>query len=345
MPSAELTFERFGIALETTRGTVATNPTYWLPLTGRLRPMHNRFRPTESRGTRAANYRSKVTKQWSEWELDAGGLDTYNILPLLNMAVAPVTSPTTPPTAVNSRLWTFTRPMTSDTEKSATIFWGDPNTQSWKAPYGMCSSFTIGADATGDDAATMQFSGFAQTEAKIAAPTWPTMLNGPLITPLEMQLWLDTSSAIGTTAITGMFLSAEFSTDATRSRKFLPAGPGGSKTFSRTGVGTSSASLALRFELTDTAVTTVYDLIRSATPDTPWKVRVRMNGPLIESVSGTDFYHYVEIDFTGTNDDALDWGDWADGTNRTLDVTLISEYDTTAATDWSIKVQTDKTTL
>lgn len=342
MPSAETSFERFGLALEATRGTAIANPTHWLPWTGRIRPMHTRYRPPESRGTRAANYRSKVTKQWSEWTIEAGGADTYNLPVLLNMLVAPLASPTTPTNGVLTRDWLFARSMTSDTEKSATLWWGDPNTQIFRAAYAMATSFEISCDATGDDAATIAASGFAQTESKVANPTWPAMLNGPLITPLDMQLWLDTSSAIGTTAISGTFLSATFSTDITRSQKFLPVGPGGSKTFTRTGVGRSSATLALRFELADT---TIYDLIRSATPDTPWKVRVALNGPLIETVTGpTSYYHLIRIDFYGTPDEPLDWGEWSD-TNRTLDVTLTSEYDVTAATDWSILVRNDRTTL
>lgn len=343
MASAELTFERFGFALETTRGTPIANPTHWLPLTSRIRPMHNRYRPAESRGTLAANYRSKVTKQWSEWSTDAGGLDTYNLPPLLNAFVAPLTSPSTPASGVLTRDWLFTRSMTSDNAKSMTIWWGDPNTQMFRAVYAMGSSFTLGIDATGDDAATMQFSGFAQTESKVANPTWPAMLNGPLITPLEAQVYLDTGSAIGTTLLSGTFLAATFTSEGTRSRKFLPGGPGAGKTFSRTGIGPSAATLALRFELADTSI---YDLIRSATPDTPWKVRVEANGPAIETVAGPlTYYQMARIDFYGTPNDALDWGDWADGTNRTLDVTLTSEYDATAATDWSILVRNDRTTL
>lgn len=342
MPSAELTFERFGLALEATRGTAITNPTHWLPLTGRIRPMHTRYRPKESRGTLAANYRSKVVKQWSEWTTEAGGLDTYNAPLLLNL-VAPVAAPTTPASGVLTRDWLFTRSMTSDNAKSATLWYGDPNTQIFRSTYNMLSSMTIGLDGTGEDAATMQVKGFGQTESKIANPTWPSMLNGPMITPLQATCYLDTGSAIGTTALSGTFLSAELSCDFTRSQKFLPAGPSAGKTFTRTGIGQSSASLALRFELADT---TIYDLIRGANPDQPWKVRIEMNGPAIETVAGPiTYYQMCRIDFYGTPDDALDWGDWADSTNRTLDVTLTSEYDATAATDWSILIRNDRTTL
>ena len=45
---------------------------------------------------------------------------------MFNMAVAPLTSPSTPSSAVLARLWAFTRNISSDTIKSATAWWGDP---------------------------------------------------------------------------------------------------------------------------------------------------------------------------------------------------------------------------
>lgn len=330
---AELLFERLGVALETVSGTAIAAPTHYLPMSGVLSPRQTVNRPTESRGTRAQYYRSRVVKKWSEWSAE-GAIDVYNLPVLLNMAVAANATPTTPGGGTTTRLWTFVASQSSVTEKTGTMFWGDPNVQSFRAPYGVVDGFTLGADATGDDSATMSFTGRAQVMEKIAAPTYPTMLVGPMITPLDSQLWMDTSSAIGTTAITGRVLAATFSVDGLRGDpKYMFAGPGSSKTYQRFGATARSATLALRFELFDAVE---YDLLMA---ETVVKARVRMNGPLIEGA----LYHYVEVDIYGILD-APDWSD-AFGSNRVLDVTITSQYDTTAAHDWAIRVQNDKATL
>jgi len=331
---AEILFERGGVALEATPGTPITAPTYYLPARMVLSPRQTVYRPEESRGTRAQFYRSKVVKQWSEWSLDAAGADVYTLPVLLNMAVASVTSPTTPTGATTARLWTFTRSQTSVTERTGTLFWGDPNVQSFRAAYGVVDGFSITGDASGDEAVTMAFNGRARALEKIATPTWPAQLVGPLVTPLESQLWLDTTRPIGTTAINGRVISAAFSVDGLRGDpKFVFAGPSASKTPARFGIGRTAATLRLRFELLDTAQ---YDLLMN---ESVVKARVRFNGPQIEP----GFYHYIEIDIYGMLDEP-EWGEFA-GTNRSFDVTITSQYDATAGHDWSIKVQNDRTGL
>jgi hypothetical protein len=331
---AELTYERLGVALEATAGTAIAAPTYYLPFPGMLSPRQTVYRPEEARGTRAQYYRSKVTKKWTEWSCPAAGIDVYNLPVMLNMAVAPVTVPTTPGGGTLSRLWTFTRSMTSTTEKTGTFFWGDPNIQSFRTPYGVTDNFVISGDASGDDAVTAEFKGRAQILEKISAPTYPAQLIGPMVTPLEAQLWIDSASAIGTTAITGRVISAEFdSGDLRGDPKYLFSGTAFNKTFARFGAVKNSATMKLRFELLDT---TQYDLLMA---ETVLKVRVRFNGPLIE----TTLYHYVEIDIIGIFDEP-DWSEFA-GSNRALDLTIQSQYDATLAYDWSIKVQNDRATL
>lgn len=333
MAFTETVFERFGVALETTSGTAITAPTYYLPSAGMASPRQTVYRPVESRGLRSQYTRSKVVKKWSEWSMPATGLDVYNILPLLNMAVAANSSPSTPGGGTNSRLWTFARSMTASTEKTGTMFFGDPNIQSFQAAFGVVDNFTISADASGDDAVTMEFSGRAQTLAKISAPTYPSQLIGPMVTPLESQLWLDTST-IGTTAITGRIISAEFNSgDLRGDPKWLFGGTGTTKTYSGFGVTKSAATLKLTMEVPDM---TQYDLLMA---ESVIKARVRFNGSLIEG----SLYNYCEIDIYGIFDEP-DWGE-AFGTNRTLSLTITSQYDTGAAHDWQIKIQNDKASL
>lgn len=336
---AELLYERGAMAIETTPGTAMTTPTHILAGKPMLKPGKTVYRPEESRGTRAKFYRAKTIKEWAEWETGDTGADTYVLPPLLNCAVAPVTLPTTPPTAVLSRLWTFARNQAATTEKTMTLWWGDPNVQVFRAAYGVVDAFTFTADGTGEEGVMMNFSGRARAKEKVSPPSYPAQLIGPMITPLESQLWIDSgATAIGTTAITGRVLTSEFSADGLRGDpKYTWVGPGGSKTFNRFGAVTSNAQLKLRFELFDT---TQYDLIQN---DTILKVRVRHNGPLIETISSTSFYHYIEYDVYGVVD-APEWGE-AFGSNRTLDITLMSQYDATAGHDWCIRCQNDRTSL
>lgn len=334
---SELAFEYLLVALENVaRGTAVNPPTRYIPLEGQITPMSARYRPPESRGHLAEHTRSKTTRKWSEWEGE-GPLDVF-LLPLfLNMILkGGVTAPSTPSGATLARLWEFEPTMTSDDLKSGTIYWGDPNTQAFQTAYNMVEEFGISADATGEDGATMSLSGRGRALAKTAPSSVPAQLNAPLIVPADMQLWMDTSSAIATTEITGRFLSAEFSLSTGVSFKWGATGPLGNRNFVRTGRGKRHAELTLAFELLDMAQ---YDLFGDNDGDTVAKIRWRLNGPEIE----TGFRHFVEVDLYGTFD-APSWGDH-EGTNRTIELTAFSEYDITEGWDFAMRVQNNRTTL
>lgn len=338
MPTREIAFERLGIALETTRGTAIANPTHLIPMSGYLKPEFTVFTPTESRGILNDRPRTKITKKWSSFSGDAMGLDVYYLPVLANMWLAPVTTPTTPSGATSARLWTFPRVMNADSQKSATIWWDEPATGADKAPWGMIDSGTITSDGTGDDGATMQFSGFAQDATNGSSPTFPALLTAPLITPQEMQAWLDTSSAMGTTLLQNSLLSASMSLGGQRSQKFYPGGPGGTRTFGGVGVKKNHPTVDLAFEYSSSLATTLKS-------DSVFKTRIRMNGPAIETIAGPNtLYHFVEYDVWLTPD-SLDFGDWADGTNRTITGTFGGTYDATAGTDLIVRVQNDRVVL
>ncbi len=330
---AEILFERSGLALETTAGTAVAAPTHYLPNRINLQPRNTPyFRP--SSGIRAANSGFKITKTWTEWDMPAAGIDTYNLPVFLESAVAGGVAAITPTGATNTRLRTYTRSQTSTTERTMTLWGGDPNVQVYQSAYAFPQSFSISGDASGDDAVTLEAAGMARTMIKVANPTFPAILQGPLITPLATEFFLDTTGAIGTTAIAGRVISAVFSVDALRGDpKFLFVGPAGGDTYQRVGANATSATLAVRFELLDTTQWDIYAASSAV------KARVRFNGPIIEAT----FRHYVEVDIYGVFTDP-GWGEFA-GTNRTLDLTITSVYDATAAHDWSIKVQNDRATL
>lgn len=165
------------------------------------------------------------------------------------------------------------------------------------------------------------------------APAYPSILTAPLISGASMQMWLDTTLAIGTTAITGRLISAEHVIPVNYGYKHLAVGPTGALTYSRVGRGKRSITTRVTLELTDLAQ---YKLFNQGTN---CKLRIRHNGDLIE----TGFYHYVEVDTYGPLN-FTDWGE-LEGTNRTLTLEMQSQYDATLGADFSVKVQSDRATL
>lgn len=329
----EIIFERLDVALEATRGTAVTPPTHRLYMEGMLTPEDDWFDDETNVGTAAGLNRSE--KLHTRTTLTAEGAMDVNTLPVIgNMALAPVTSPTTPSGATNARLWTFTRNVTSDTVESGTFYSTDPNDISYQAAFGMVTELRLNADASGTDGAMQGFDAIGQTLTPLGAvPTLPTNALAPLIVGARMQLWVDTSSAIGTTEITGRVVSADATIPTiVGNPKYVAVGPSAAITFARFGKRKTVPELVVQVDKIDeTQLDNYLD-----TDDV--KVRVRWNGPLIE----VGFYNYVELDMYGKfRFDS--WGD-LEG-NRTLSLLLRGEYNSTAGTDVIMRVQNDNTTL
>ena len=239
---------------------------------------------------------------------------------------------------VRNLLWDFAPTMTADDLQSLTLYWGDPGVQEFQSDYCMIDEMTISSDAGSTDGVTMSFSGQGHFPAKVAPAGVPTILNSPLLMPGAMQVWVDTVT-IGTTALTARVISAEITVPSGVSRKWLAGGPGGGLDYIQVGRGKRHAELKLVLELPDM---TEYD---------QWvnsdllKVRVRMNGPSINSYGAVPAatYYFTEFDIYGPFE-TLDWGEF-ENTNRTVELTVLSEYDSGAGHDWAIRVQSNLQTL
>lgn len=335
---AEIAFEYFLAGIETARGTAQENPTRRILAPGMISPLRERWRPEEARGLLAEYYHSADVRRWSEFE--AEGAADVTVLPLLLNAIVEggVTSPTTPTDGVLTRLWTFEPTLDADTLESMTLYWGDPNVQVFRATYCMIDELSIEADATGGDGVMMTLSGQGQFPSKNTPTSVPSAHLAPLLIPAKTQVWIDTTSAIGTTAVTGRVLSASLTINSGIARKWVASGPDSTLDFATIGRGRRHAELSLRFEVPDT---TQYDLFEAGTS---LKVRVRFNGPEIESVGvgPTTYYYYIEADVYGPVE-SIEWGE--NETNRTLDITIFSEYDSAAGYDFAIRVQNDQASL
>ena len=243
----------------------------------------------------------------------------------------------TPAGGILTRLWTFAPTMDADDLDSLTLYWGDPNIQEFQADYCLLDEMTIGADASGTDGATVGLSGQGHFPAKQAPGAVPSMLEGPLLMPTNMQLWID-AAVIGSTAVTGRVVSAEVTLPSGVTRKWLAAGPTGTLEFQGIGRGKRHAEMKLVLELPDM---TQYD---QWVAGTSLETRLRINGAAIETVAGPlTYYHYVEVDIYGPIE-GIDWGEH-EGTNRTVELAILSEYDETAGHDFCVRVQSDRDSL
>lgn len=337
---AEIAFEQFSAALESTRGTAIATPTHLVHQGGILTPTKSTRWAEEHRGTLAANYRSVVTRKGCEWKTIAEDADTASLIWWLNLFVAPVTTPTTPSGATTAKDWTFVRSLTSDNLKSFTGWFGDPNVQTWKAGYCVGTELTLKADATADDGVlAMSAKGLGQPMSKASAPTVPAAIAGPLLPAQFLECWIDTTSAIGTTPITGRVLSAEHTIRTGVTTKTLGGGPTASLGYSAIGRQQVSAiTTKVRLELFDT---TQYDLWDN---HTSLKLRMRYSGPAIETVTGpATLYHHVEVDTYGPFE-TLDWGENA-GTNRVIELAINGAVDATLASDLRVQVRNTRTAL
>lgn len=331
MAYSEIAFEQLLVALETTRGTAITTPTHLLNLKGIITPKKPPYRPKESRGTLVKNYRAKVVKQWAEWQGD-GDADP-NVLPVLfNMAIKPNTSPTIPG-GTTPRLWTFTRSISADDLKTGTLWSGDPNIQRFRAAFGTIDEIVLKNDASADDGVLMvTVKGHANFPSKVTVAA-PAAIAGDVLPGQQMDVYLDTSSAIGTTAINNRVISVEH-TIPTGIDPYKWLNAGASASFDYVGFGRKefAAKTKITMEVPDMAQ---YD--NWAAADTV-KLRVRHSGAVIE----TTFHNYVEFDIYGPLDE-LEWGE--NGGNRTVTFMVESQYDTTLGADFSVKVQNARTAL
>lgn len=331
--STEIVFERLDVALETTRGTLVTPPTHRLYMEGTMDPVMDYYEDETGVGYLAGLNRSEPVH--SSVTLSASGAMDVDTLPVLcNMALVPLTSPSTPGGATNTRLWAFVRAMTADSIKAATWYWGDPNSKYYQSAYGMITELRLSADATGTDGAMQEFDAIGNTITPLGAvPTLPTNGLGVLLVGSKMQVWIDTSSAIGTTAITGRFMGFDATIPTGVVPKYVATGPTGGVTYSLIGRERTIPEMTLRMDKVDEVQ---FNNILNA--DT-LKVRVRVNGALIEGA----LYNYVEVDMYGKPR----FGSWTDnaGTNRALEFTIRSQYDATLGSDCRVAVQNDNTTL
>ena len=335
---SDIPFEYMALAVpESVAGTPESAPLSYFNLAGKLKPERTLYKPEEQSGTLAKYMRSLVTRRWGTFDAD-GGLDP-NILPqFLELIAKGGVTAVQPALGVLTYDWDYAPTMDSDDLVTATLWYGDPNmTQIQQGAFGIIDELQIAGDASGTDGVTISLSGMSTSPVKVTPPTAPTRASAPLMAALRMQLFLDTSSAIGTTEITGKVVSAQHSFVSGRKPRFVAVGPTGGLTYSKVGRETRNIVARVEVEFDDFDE---YDLF--AADDVPVKMRVIYNGGLIESVT-PDYYYGVTVDAYGQLE-LTDYGD-NEGVVRTLVFEIETEFETAAAADWAISVRNTLATL
>ncbi len=340
MSSAEIGFERIHGALESTRGTAITTPTHSFNLMGLITAGINYYEPKEARGKLRRIYRQKISRKGATFTAQ-GPVEVNYFAWWLNMYVKAVTSPSTPSGATLTRLWEFVPTLTADDIKAASLIW-DWDIQSLISDFCMARELTLTNDANAEsDGLNMMVSGIAGFPADIATPTPAANLAGDILVGQQMQAWLDTSSAIGTTALANRLIKAEHKITTGVEPKHFGQGPAAALDYTDIGRNPDAVRCVTKISL-ETPDTTEYDHF---TAGTTVKLRVRHNGDLIETTAGpVNWYNYVEVDTYGVL--KFDgWGENAGGANRIANYTVESIEDSTLSSDFRVAVQNARTTL
>lgn len=242
------------------------------------------------------------------------------------------------PAGVLAKLWSFPRAMTTDNLQSSTIYFGDPNQKVYQGGYGMLDELGVKNNPSGTEAATVSVKGHTRFPSQLGSPpALPAGLYGPVIVPSLIQVFLDTTSYIGTTQLLGRVLDCEHTFPSGVTYKYPGQGPTSTITYDHTGRQSTAATTKLTLEMVDQAQYTIWESGAKVA------LRVFHYGPIIETISGVAFRHYLQVDMYGK----LDQPKWGvnENSNRTVDFTIETEEDVTSGVDWAAYVQNDQTTL
>jgi hypothetical protein len=207
--------------------------------------------------------------------------------------------------------------------------------QVWQADFCMLDEIVLENDASEDDGVLMlEIKGTGGRAIKVAAPTVPALSVGPLYPAQLMQLWIDTTGAIGTTPVTGRLISAKHTIQTGVVYKHLAAGPTSNLDYTKIGrKKVAGITTELMLELPDMAQYDQWDA------NTPVKCRVRHNGPLIEGA----LYNHIEVDTYGVFGE-MEWDEFED-TNRAIKLVIEGEVDATLGSDLRVQVRNTRTTI
>lgn len=331
---AEIAFEILAGALEglATRGTIVTPPTMVFPFSGTMQPMEEEFIPDESRGTYHAEYRGEVVRRFSEWEGE-GGADARVAPFVFAMWAKSVTAPVTPSGGTTARLWEYIDLGTSDTLRTATMYFKDPTDgKIFRAPFSYINELTISADSGGTDGVMWSVSGSGQALGLVTVPAMPAQVIGSVLVPARKKVFLD---VVGVTTIGVTPLNEVVSTETTMANNISPKFfDNDDLTYTKIGRGKRFMKSTFVMEYNET----VYNLTQNR-PYAQVASRIRYEGDIIEAA----LKEYIELDVYGR----LKFEGWETNfdTNRGMKLSVTSRVNAALGTGWRLAVQNNRTAI
>lgn len=330
--SSEIAFESLGLAIETTKGTAITTPARTLGLRGMITPQLAKAQPQDAYGQVARHHRSLNTRNWSAWTA-SGAADTLDLGELFKMCVKNGVSASNPESGAD--LFEYVPSVSGATALSqlaaATMYFNgltSAATKSLRGAFGFIESLSFTNDATGTNVAQVSANGLTNKTTTQTSVSQPAIAIGKMFAPMNMQAWLDTSSGIGTTALSAKLIRAQHTISTGLVPKFIPGGTSSVLDYTAQGIQQRVAlQTQIMLRLTDL---TEFDLFQAGTDV---KLRVRHNGPLITGSS----YNFAEFDSYGPLE-SLSWGEF-EGANRVVSFTINSHYDATLGSDFRVALQ------
>lgn len=329
---SEIAFESLSLAIETTKGTAVTPPERVLGLRGMLTPQQALAQPQDAYGQTVRHHRSVKTRNWSTWTA-SGSADTLDLGELLKMCVKNSVAASNPESGVD--LFEYVPAVSGSAALSqfatATMYFNGLTSgadKSLRGAFGFLQSLSFTNDATGTNVAQISASGLANNQTTQTDVVQPDLAGGKMFAPMYLQAWLDTSSDIGSTALSAKVIRVQHTLNTGLVPKFVPSGTSSTLDYSSLGLQERvGLQTQIMLRLTDLAE---YDIFQS---DTDVKLRVRHNGPLIAGSS----YNYIDFDSYGPLE-SLQWGEF-EGANRVVSFTINSHYDATLGADFRVALQ------
>lgn len=322
-------FERLALGVEVTPGTaVAADRS--LALSGTVRPLMTWHEVQEMTGTIAGYHRKKLVRQTGGLSA-SGPVDLLDLEELVTMLTGASVSTSNPEVGVDLHEYTLATTGTGVIPKTATFRWGgllSGASLGYYAAYGFLTRFTFSNDATRTDPAQASIDAITRYPVQENSPSYPAIAAGPLLSPLKIRVYLDTSSGIGTTEITSRVVSAQHTVSTGCVPFFRSVGAASNDpTYSAISVVKRPAvKTTVTLQIPDDTELDQFDA------GTTVKLRVRHSGDLITGSS----YNFAEFDTYGPLE-TLEWAE-QDG-NRLVRFTCGGEYDGTLSGDARIAIQ------
>jgi len=324
MSSVSPVFDQLFIAEESTPGTGETTMEHRFGLNGHIKHQSPPTKIRHNDGSRAQNSQSEILKQWGE--ISASGAATVDDVYYALRALLDDPTTSSPETDTDLHVWTPAVVTDADAFMPSTLM-AVNKSQTVKpvksGSYGIVQQVVFTNDASGANVAQLSLNAKCNypVDLDLTGLVFPSIRTPVKFHPLKMQMWLDTSSVIGTTELAGRIVKVTHTIMNGVQELFVPIGA------SADVPDYSNVAYGLRAGVkTDVQIRLATDSLLSDVFKEYVKLRVRHNAEAL-----TNGFAYLEVDTYGkltvnsrdtVGDNVTAWNISIEGE---LDVTLGSD--------------------